>query len=171
MGSEDADASVLVPPRCRPEVLREAAGDTEVSQPNMFTFLKQRAPGGSNAAAGPADDKDVNGMSDDVETGRRFALSMCCALLVLLAVGVELASGQAANSPEDARYQPFFPLGWPQPIRVLWWLLVAAAAAAHRLLLDSRPGSRRWALAALAATPFGVFAGGIAVGTGWSTWH
>ncbi|GAC1610150.1 MAG: hypothetical protein NVS3B26_15380 [Mycobacteriales bacterium] len=96
---------------------------------------------------------------------------MLCAALVLLAVGLEFASGQAANSPEDARYANFVPLGWPQPVRVLWWLLIAGAAASHRLLLDTRLGVRRRVLAALAATPFALFALGIAFGASWSTWH
>lgn len=96
---------------------------------------------------------------------------MLCAALVLLAVGLEFASGQAANSPEDARYATLVPLGWPQPVRVLWWLLVAGAAASHRLLLDTRVSVRRRLLAALAATPFALFALGIAFSASWSTWH
>jgi len=104
-------------------------------------------------------------------SGRRLAAAMGCAALVLLAVALELVSGQAANSPEDTRWGPFVPLGWPQPVRVGWWVLIAMAAATHRLLLDERSGSRRRFLAAIAATPFAVFASGVTMGTSWSTWH
>ena len=105
-------------------------------------------------------------------SGHRLAAAMGCAALVLLAVALELVSGQAANSPEDARWGSFVPLGWPQPVRVGWWVLIAAAAAAaHRLLLDERSGWRRRLLAAVAATPFAVFATGVAFGSSWSTWH
>ena len=114
----------------------------------------------------PANDPSVVGAS-----GRRAAAAMGCAALVLLAVALELASGQAANSPEDARWGPFVPLRWPQPVRVGWWVLIAAAAATHRLLLDERSSWRRRFLAAVAATPFAVFATSVAFGTSWSTWH
>lgn len=92
-------------------------------------------------------------------------------MLVLGAVALEMLSGRAANSPEDAALQPFVPLGWPQPARVLWWLTVAVAAADHRLLLDTGSGLRRQLIAIAAAAPFTVFATGIAFGTSWSTWH
>ena len=103
-------------------------------------------------------------------SGHRLAAAMGCAALILLAVALELVSGQAANSPEDAWWGSFVPLGWPRPVRVGWWVLIAAAAA-HRLLLDERSGWRRRLLAAVAATPFAVFATGVALGTSWSTWH
>ncbi|GAC1608278.1 MAG: hypothetical protein NVS3B26_04540 [Mycobacteriales bacterium] len=102
---------------------------------------------------------------------RRLGGSLLCAALVLAAVGLEFASGQAANSPEDSRYANLVPLGWPRPVRVVWWVIIAAAAAGHRFLLDQRRGAGRYVIAALAATPFALFALGIAVGAGWSTWH
>jgi hypothetical protein len=104
-------------------------------------------------------------------TGRRLAASVGCALLVLGAVALELLSGQAANSPDDAVLQPFVPLSWPQPARVLWWLTIAGAAACHRLFLDTGTGLRRQLVALAAAAPFAVFAAGIAFSTGWSAWH
>lgn len=102
--------------------------------------------------------------------GRVFG-SIVCVVVVLLAVALEVVAGQAANSPEAAHYARLIPLGWPQPVRALWWALIAAVAAAHRLLLDERRGLRRHLLAALAASPFVVFAGGIASGASWSTWN
>ncbi|GAC1611681.1 MAG: hypothetical protein NVS3B26_26960 [Mycobacteriales bacterium] len=102
---------------------------------------------------------------------RRLSGSLMCAGLVLLAVGLELASAQAANTPESSRYADVVPLGWPRPVRVLWWVLIAAAAAGHRLLLDERRNAGRYVIAALAATPFALFALGIAVGAPWATWH
>lgn len=104
-------------------------------------------------------------------TSRRLAASLGCAILVLGAVALELLAGQAANSPEDATVQVFVPLSWPQPVRVLWWLTVAAAAAGHRLFLDTRTGLRRALIAIAAATPFAVFAAGVAFSTAWSAWH
>ena len=104
-------------------------------------------------------------------SGRRLAAAVGCALLVLGAVGLELVSGQAANSPSEAAYQPFVPLGWPAPARVAWWMLIAGAAATHRLLLDTLTGRARQVTAIAAAAPFAVFATGIAFGSSWSTWH
>jgi hypothetical protein len=104
-------------------------------------------------------------------TGRRLLLSLALAAAVLLAVALEGLSGQAANSPGEAAYAPYVPLGWPQPVRALWWLAVGGAAASHRLLLDTRPGRRRLLLAAVAALPFVVFAGGVAAEASWTAWH
>lgn len=63
------------------------------------------------------------------------------------------------------------PIGWPQPARIAWWIAVAAAAGgfrlgAHRLGFRQRP-----LVVALSVVPFLVFAFGIAIGAGWSTWH
>lgn len=94
-----------------------------------------------------------------------------CAVFVLLAVAGEVVSGQAANSENPSWVYGLLPLTWPEPARVAWWLLVAAAAAAHRVLLVRAGFARgRW-LGWLLAAPFVVFAGGIAAGASWSTWH
>ena len=114
--------------------------------------------------------QQVDGEPADV-TGRRLLASFCCAAFVLLAMAVEVLSGQAANSPGEAKFQPFAPLGWPAPVRVLWWLLVATAAAGHRVLLYGLHGARQRLSAALLAAPFVVFAVGIALGADWATWH
>ena len=107
----------------------------------------------------------------EAPSSRRLVASIGCVVLVLLAIALEVASGQGANSPEVADFSPFVPLSWPQPVRALWWVLVATAAGGHRLLLDPGPGRRRWVLAGVAATPFLVFAGGVASGAQWSAWH
>lgn len=95
-----------------------------------------------------------------------------CGLFVLLAIGIEVLGGLAANS-ENPRWAVvrIVPIGWPPALRVGWWLLVGAAAGAHRVLLF-RAGFRRsrWATVATMA-PFVLFAGGIAAGAGWATWH
>jgi hypothetical protein len=52
-----------------------------------------------------------------------------------------------------------------------WWLLVAGAAAGHRTLLQGTRGARPRVMAGLAASPFVVFAAGVAVGAEWATWH
>lgn len=107
----------------------------------------------------------------DAPSSRRLLASIACVVLVLLAIALEVASGQGANSPETARFSPFVPLSWPQPARAVWWVLVAAAAGGQRLLLDPGPGRRRWVLAGVCAMPFVVFAGGVASGAEWSAWH
>jgi nitroreductase len=109
--------------------------------------------------------------AEDELSGSRLAGALLCGLLVLVAIGLEIIAGQGGNSPAEARYARFVPLGWPQPARVAWWVMIAGAAAGHRLLLDDRQGWRRRVLAAAAATPFAVFAVGVGVGASWSTWH
>lgn len=103
--------------------------------------------------------------------GRSVLIAVGCAAFVLLAVALEVVSGQAANSESSSRAYGLVPLTWPQPVRVTWWLLVAAAAAGHRYhLVRAGLGQGRW-LGVLLAAPFVVFATGIAFGASWSTWH
>lgn len=111
-------------------------------------------------------------MSSERSRGRAVAGSVGCAAFAVAAVLVEALAGAAADSPERGWATRLVPLAWPQPARVIWWLIVATAAAGHRLLLD-RAGDRppRWWIAAAVAAPFVVFAGGIAAGAQWSTWH
>lgn len=98
-------------------------------------------------------------------------LSVGCAAFVLLAVSLEVAGGQASNSENPEWVDGLVPLTWPQPVRVGWWLLVAAASAGHRyFLVRAGLGTGRW-LGGLLATPFVLFAAGIAAGSSWSTWH
>ena len=102
---------------------------------------------------------------------RSVWLAVGCAAFVLLAVAVEVASGQAANSESPDWLYGLVPLTWPQSARVGWWLLVAAAAAGHRyFLVRAGLGTGRW-LGGLLAAPFVLFAAGIAAGASWSTWH
>ncbi len=103
-------------------------------------------------------------------SGRAAVGSLLCAGLVVLAVGLEVAAGGAANSPE-ASYAGFFPLSWSQPVRVLWWLVIAAAAAGHRLLLVRAGMATGRVLPVVLALPFLVFAAGVAASTSWTAWH
>lgn len=103
--------------------------------------------------------------------GRLIAIAVGCAVVVLGAVLVEMVAGAAAVSVEPSWEQRVVPLAWPQPWRVVWWLAIAGAAATHRLLLDRVDGRQRRWLIALHAAPFVVFAGGVAVGAQWATFH
>lgn len=99
------------------------------------------------------------------------ALLLFSSAFVLVAVALEVLGGSAANSPAPAWGDYAVPLAWPQAARVAWWLLVAAAAASfrwglHRVGLRQRPF-----VVVVSVVPFVVFAGGIAAGAGWSTWH
>lgn len=92
-------------------------------------------------------------------------------LIVLCAVALEVAAGAAANSSWPSWATWVVPLTWPQPVRVVWWLVVAAAALSFRLNLRHL-GFRQppWLIAA-SVGPFVAFAGGVAFGADWATWH
>lgn len=107
----------------------------------------------------------------DRSTARLGWTALGCALFVGLAVVAEVISGRAANSPVPSWADEVAPLGWPQPLRVVWWLAVAAAAvgfraALHRLGFRQRPG-----VVVLSVAPFVIFAAGVAFGAEWATWH
>jgi hypothetical protein len=94
-----------------------------------------------------------------------------CAEFALGAVAAEVIGGLYANSPVPAWTERVFPIGWPQPARVVWWLAVAAAALGYRLILH-RIGIRQRAwVVVVSVVPFVVFAAGVAVGADWVTWH
>lgn len=86
------------------------------------------------------------------------------------AVALEVLGGSFANSPVGSGSE-LVPLTWPQPARVAWWLLVAGAAGLARLSLH-RIGIRQRPVVVVASViPFIVFAGGVAAGAEWATWH
>lgn len=94
-----------------------------------------------------------------------------CALFVLGAIAAEVVGGEYANSRVPAWAERVFPITWPQPVRVAWWLAVAGAALGYRVLLH-RIGLRQRAWVVVASVvPFVVFAGGVAAGADWATWH
>lgn len=91
---------------------------------------------------------------------------------VALAIVLEVLGGSFANSPVPD-WARVVPIAWPSGLRVVWWGAVAVAAAAglirlglHRLGLRQRP-----VVVAASVLPFLVFAGGIAAGADWATWH
>lgn len=93
------------------------------------------------------------------------------AAFVLLAIVLEVIGGTAANSVVPEWAYKVAPLAWPQPVRVVWWVLVAVAAALYRLA-ERRAGIRRSIITlVVSVAPFLIFAGGIAFGAGWATWH
>jgi len=111
-----------------------------------------------------------------VETGAIFRAAdmlraVGCAAFVFAAVVAEAVAGSSANSPEPSWAQRAFPLGWPQPARVLWWLGVAAAAFGYRVFLRRAGLPGRRAITVLVVVPFVLFAFGVATGAQWSTWH
>lgn len=76
-----------------------------------------------------------------------FVAALLCAGFVAAAVLLEVIGGQNANSPDPSWAERVVPLGWPQPVRVLWWLLIAAADEADPARVagpdDVRNPSRR----------------------------
>ncbi len=116
----------------------------------------------------PADVSPYDGMPAGVP-----GWGWACAALVVFAVGLEVVSGTAANSPVPGWAERAVPLGWPTGLRALWWLIVAAAAAGFRVA-ERRGGIRRrgyplWL--AVSAGPFAAFAAGVAAGAPWAAWH
>ncbi|MBI2169124.1 MAG: hypothetical protein HYU28_06430 [Actinobacteria bacterium] len=90
---------------------------------------------------------------------------------VFLAVGLEVVGGQYANSRVPGAAEWLVPLAWPQAARVVWWLIVASAAVAFRYA-ERQAGIRRHPIIIGASViPFAVFAVGVALGAGFSTWH
>jgi hypothetical protein len=116
-------------------------------------------------------------MADPVEdypvhSGRWLLLSAACAVFVLTAVVLEVTSDPGPTSSGLGWRGHLIPVAWPRGLRVLWWLVVAAAAGTQRWALDRSDGPSVRLVPALAlATPFAVFAVGIALGAGWATFH
>lgn len=94
-----------------------------------------------------------------------------CVGFVVAAVGLEVAGGYGANSPAPSWAHLAFPIAWPQPARVVWWLVVALAAFGYRRFF-LRAGFRvSRVVTVLLVAPFVMFAGGVAGGAWWATWH
>lgn len=110
-------------------------------------------------------------LAEPAHPGRWLLAAAACAVFVVAAVVVEMVAGAATATFEPPWVLRWVPLAWPQPVRVLWWLLVAGAAGGHRWLLDRSAGRQRWWLVALYAAPFAAFAGGVAAGAQWATFH
>lgn len=91
-------------------------------------------------------------------------------LFVSAAIVLEVLAGEgAASSTSGAPW--FVPLTWPQSVRVAWWLAVAGSAAAFRVSLRRLGLPARRAADVATVAPFLIFAGGIAFGADWATWH
>ena len=98
--------------------------------------------------------------------------AFACAGFVLLAVVVEFTVSQNAGAVAPRGFSRFAPAAWPDPLRVAWWLAVAAAAGGYRVFADLIANrAPRWALAAVSAAPFAIFAFGIAFGSSWATYY
>ena len=94
-----------------------------------------------------------------------------CALFVFGAIAAEVVGGMYANSPVPAWTERAFPISWPQPVRVAWWLAVGGAALGYRVILHRIGIRQRTWVVAVSVVPFVVFAGGVAAGANWATWH
>lgn len=108
--------------------------------------------------------------TEDVR-GRLGLVALLSAAIVLTAVAIEVFAGAAANTPSSSWVTRFVPLTWPKPVRAGWWLVVAAAALSYRLSLRRLGFPQRWWIVIASVLPFVVFAGGVATGSEWSTWH
>lgn len=89
---------------------------------------------------------------------------------VVVAVVLEVLGGSFANSPVP-EWAHVVPITWPSGLRVVWWVAVAAAAGTFRLALHRLGMRQRPVVVAASVIPFLVFAGGIAAGAHWATWH
>jgi len=104
--------------------------------------------------------------------GRRMLLSFASAAFVGAAVLLEIGAGEATTGIRFPTWAHPVPLTWPVPARVLWWTVVAALASMHRIALHRSGGSTvHKGLAIAMAAPLLVFAGGIASGATWATYH
>lgn len=128
------------------------------------------APATGGEGRGPAA-SSATGAEGREWTARLVGTALACALLVGLAVALEVVAGGAANSPVPAWAEKAVPLAWPQPLRVAWWLGVAAAAYGFRASLRRLGLRQRPVVVVLSVAPFVVFAVGVALGASWATWH
>ena len=93
------------------------------------------------------------------------------AAFVLLAVTLEVVGGSFANSPAPRWASALLPITWPMPLRVLWWLTVASASLWYRRSMAALGVPQRRLVTVFTVAPFVVFAGGVATGAEWATWH
>ena len=103
--------------------------------------------------------------------GRAALGALAAAGFVMFAVVLEMLSGTWANSPAPSWAERIVPLAWPQPLRVVWWLAVAGAAGTYHRSLRRAGIPRRRVMGVMTVVPFLAFAGGIAAGADWATWH
>lgn len=106
----------------------------------------------------------------DANDAARFTVGLAGALFAIGAIALEAVSGTFANSPIPA-WGELVPLAWPPPLRVAWWAAAAAGAAAFRWSLIAVGRRPHVLVTTVSVAPFVVFAGGIAFGAEWSTWH
>ncbi len=102
---------------------------------------------------------------------RQGWLAAGCFVFVVAAVVAEVTAGAASAGSPPSWARRLVPLSWPASARVIWWLAVAGAALVYRLSLNSLGFRQRPTVVALSTIPFVVFAGGIAAGAEWATWH
>ncbi|MBW3619503.1 MAG: hypothetical protein KY461_04610 [Actinobacteria bacterium] len=93
------------------------------------------------------------------------------AAVTLLAVALEFLGSFVGDSPSTAYPGWLVTFAWPAPLRVVWWLLAAGGAVAASHGLSQATGRPRPLRTVLVAAPFLLFAGGVAAGASWATWH
>lgn len=91
--------------------------------------------------------------------------------VTLLAVTLEFLGSFVGDSPSTGYPGWLVPFAWPTPVRVVWWLGAATGAAAASHGLSHATGRPRPLRTVLVAAPFLLFAGGVAAGASWATWH
>lgn len=91
--------------------------------------------------------------------------------LALLVLALEFLGSFLGDAPASDYPGWLVPIAWPTPVRVLWWLMGSAGAFATSRGLDHVTGRRRLLRGLLVASPFVIFAIGIATGAEWATWH
>lgn len=97
-------------------------------------------------------------------------LTLAAVGFVGFAVASEIFSSGFTNSPVPD-WAELAPIAWPPAARVLWWLAVAGAAGLFRYGLHRLGMRQRPLVVAASVLPFVAFAGGIALGADWATWH
>ena len=89
---------------------------------------------------------------------------------VALAIVLEVLGGLFANSPVPD-WARVVPIAWPSGLREMGGWAVAAAAGLFRLGLHRLGLRQRPLVVAASVLSFLAFAGGIAAGADWATWH
>lgn len=91
--------------------------------------------------------------------------------VTMLAVVLEFLGSLLGDSPSTGYPGWLVPIGWPTPVRVGWWLVATMGAVAASRGTAYATGRPRPLRTVVVASPFLVFAVGIATGATWATWH
>lgn len=88
-----------------------------------------------------------------------------------VALVLEFLGSILGDAPSTSYPAWLVTVGWPTPLRVAWWAGAAGGAAAAAFGVGHASGRPARLRPVLVASPFLLFAVGVATGASWATWH